>query len=362
MADDHSSTRLVWLLGLLLLVGSIAGTAWYFDLIPWPFGPGAPPTLGDPGPPLVIAQGHVDVRSRVVALYPAQPGRVVKVLVREGESVSAKGQPLLELDDRLARLRRDEAKAALDAAETQCELARKTLEQFPIKVRQQEAAIKIAQEKFRSAEAQYKRTKRLVELQQASEAEETIAESQRDGARAALEAEKARLDELRTLAESAAVSLRQAEVGVEAAKTRLEQAKLAVDECVIRSPSPGKVLRLEVAEGDMLTAQPLQPPILFCPDEPLIVRAEVPQEDAGRVHEGDEATVTDESRSDMPEWRGKVVYVSDWLARRRSILLEPGQLNDVRTLECIIQLDNGGPRLRIGQRVLVRITPRSDHP
>ena len=37
------------------------------------------------------------------------------------------------------------------------------------------------------------------------------------------------------------------------------------------------------------------------------------------------------------------------------MLLEPGQLNDVRTLECIIALEPDQPPLRIGQRVRVVI-------
>jgi hypothetical protein len=48
-----------------------------------------------------------------------------------------------------------------------------------------------------------------------------------------------------------------------------------------------------------------------------------------------------------------VVEISDWFTHRRSILLVPMQLNDVRTLECIIDLDQSGADLRIGQRVRV---------
>jgi hypothetical protein len=57
-----------------------------------------------------------------------------------------------------------------------------------------------------------------------------------------------------------------------------------------------------------------------------------------------------------------VARVSEWFARRRSVLLEPGQVNDVRTLECIVTLDKDaapkGARLRIGQRVHVTIQNR----
>ena len=55
-------------------------------------------------------------------------------------------------------------------------------------------------------------------------------------------------------------------------------------------------------------------------------------------------------------WRGKVVRLSDWYTHRRSIVQEPLQFNDVRTLECLVTLtDNPPPPLRIGQRMRVSI-------
>jgi hypothetical protein len=51
-----------------------------------------------------------------------------------------------------------------------------------------------------------------------------------------------------------------------------------------------------------------------------------------------------------------VARVSEWFARRRSVLLEPGQVNDVRTLECIVAFDDPDPPiLRIGQRMRITI-------
>jgi hypothetical protein len=48
-----------------------------------------------------------------------------------------------------------------------------------------------------------------------------------------------------------------------------------------------------------------------------------------------------------------VQHVSDWYTHRRSIMHEPLQVNDVRTLECIIRIEPDQPPLRIGQRVRV---------
>ena len=76
---------------------------------------------------------------------------------------------------------------------------------------------------------------------------------------------------------------------------------------------------------------------------------------AHRVHKGQEVIVATEPRSKQ-QWRGRVRSVSDWFTHKRNIMLEPFMINDVRTLECIIDLpETAGrtPGLRIGQRVRV---------
>jgi hypothetical protein len=96
--------------------------------------------------------------------------------------------------------------------------------------------------------------------------------------------------------------------------------------------------------------------VVFCPDGQRIIRAEVEQEFARDVAVGQAAAVQDDTTADGPIWHGRVFRVSDWYTRRRSILQEPLQLNDVRTLECLVALDPGQQPLRIGQRVRVTIT------
>jgi len=54
-------------------------------------------------------------------------------------------------------------------------------------------------------------------------------------------------------------------------------------------------------------------------------------------------------------WRGHVIRLSDWYAQRREVAEEQLQLKDVRTLECLIDLDPGQSPLRIGQRVRATI-------
>jgi hypothetical protein len=94
--------------------------------------------------------------------------------------------------------------------------------------------------------------------------------------------------------------------------------------------------------------------VLFCPKGERLIRAEVEQEFAGQVTVGQTALVEDDTGTGAT-WTGKVLRVSDWFTHRRSILQEPLQFNDVRTLECLIAVAHGQPPLRIGQRVRVTI-------
>jgi hypothetical protein len=66
------------------------------------------------------------------------------------------------------------------------------------------------------------------------------------------------------------------------------------------------------------------------------------------------AVIKDDTRADSPAWVGRVQRIAGWVAPRRSVLLEPGELNDVRTAEVVIALDPSPHPLWIGQRVQVR--------
>jgi multidrug resistance efflux pump len=114
------------------------------------------------------------------------------------------------------------------------------------------------------------------------------------------------------------------------------------------------VLRLSAAVGGLAGPQSPRPAVDLCPDVPRLVRAEVEQAFAGRVAVGQVAVIEDDVQAGA-SWRGRVRHLSDWYTHQRSVLQEPLQFNDVRTLECLVDLDPGQPPLRIGQRVRVRI-------
>ena len=148
--------------------------------------------------------------------------------------------------------------------------------------------------------------------------------------------------------------MRLLEIKVTRAEAQLEQAKAALADYVLTAPRAGTVLRIAVGRGDTLAGPTRQAAVQFCPDEPRIIRAEVEQAFASQIAEGQSARIEDDTHA-AGSWTGKVRHVADWFTQKRSMMPDPMQYNDVRMLECIVTLDPGQPRLRLGQRVRVFI-------
>jgi multidrug resistance efflux pump len=296
--------------------------------------------------------GYVDVEQGVAPLYPVEHGRVVEVMTKEGAAVES-GAPLFRVDDTMAKLRLREAKDGLAAAEARLAQARSLPDQHKSKIAAQEAAIEAAREEAAAARKQRDKahnffSKNLGGSQEDVDAADALVRKAEAGVRA----REAELDGLKTVDPQILVKL--AEQDVDAKRTDVEKAELGVKECTVSAPAKGTVLRLSVSAGEVLGPTPHQPALVFCPDARRIVRAEIEQEFADHVAVGQTAAIQDDATL-AGSWTGKVVRMSDWYTHRRSVLIEPLQYNDVRTLECIIELPAGQAPLRIGQRVRVAI-------
>jgi multidrug resistance efflux pump len=354
MNANTPSYRRLWLPVLALLAVSAASTGWILHYSTPGGGcaeEGEKDAAALPGAQDVVCFGHVDLEHGVTSLYPLQPGRVAEVLVRENEAVAA-GAVLLRLDGRAARTRCDEARAALEAAEIRLAQAEKLPDQHRTRLAQQQAAIEAVRQRLSAARRLLVRKQELLAAQHLSAEEVAAAADQIKEVEALERAEQGKLAELQL--NDPALEMRRARAEVAAIQARLEEARLALDECQLKAPKAGTVLRILVNPGDVLSGQPKQPAVLFCPHGPRLIRAEVDQEFAGRVAAGQAARIEDDA-SLGATWRGQVARLSDWYTQRRSTLLEPLQFNDVRTLECLIAVDPGQKPLRIGQRVRVTI-------
>jgi multidrug resistance efflux pump len=339
-------TRLVFFVGLCGLVASLVGTRWLLHANVR----GEPAVAAETPEVRVICSGHVDVEPGVTALYPLRPGQVERVYVKEGQAVKA-GEVLLALDHRPAEYQVRQARAALAETQVQRDQAAKLVEQQRLKEAQQQAVLDALAAKLHAAESLLARRKELHGLA-GSDKEIDAAQAHCAELRAMLHGEQKKLEELRL--NDPQLSIRRAEADVAGKQAQLDEALLGLDYCELKAPGDGMILRVLVHAGEVLGNQPKQPAVWFCPGGPRIVRAEVDQEFAHRVAVGQPARIDDDGGSDH-HWRGRVYRISDWYTHRRSILQDPLQMNDVRTLECLIAVEPDQAPLRIGQRVLVTL-------
>lgn len=337
----------VWA-GLALLIGTFVGAGYGLHT------PGSTSAKADApasaSPVRAVCFGHVDVKEGVTPLYPTQPGRVVAIHVQENDQVT-KNRPLFAVDDRHARDLCKQADADVTAAELQLEQARSLIKQHRLAILAQESLVKA-----RLAEAEVEQKKAGITRRQADKGvvDEELAKAAEAGVRAHQEAANAEQQKLNALKEQKPeMEEKKAEMDLVAKKARRDTANLAVEECIVRAPVDGMILRLNVTVGETLGANPQRPALLFCSAGPRYVRAEVPQEFANRVTLDQDAVIEDDTRTGQ-KWSGKVVRLSDWYSHRRSMLLEPLEFNDVRTLEALVEINAGSP-LRIGQRVRVTL-------
>jgi multidrug resistance efflux pump len=341
----------LWLsVGVSVVLGCCVSATWAFQtgLAGEDASPPARESAASPG---VVCLGYVDLEPTVTSLCPLALGRVTEVLVHENDRVAA-GTMLLRLEDTNAKLQVAEAQVALEKAQNRLDIARKLPEQQRLRLQQQRESAEAAEQRASAARAILARKEKLARIRQLGAEELDAAGDEVKQLEAAARAERAKLTELQL--HDPAADVRQAELDVKSLTIHLAQARKAVDECALKAPRAGTVLRILAGPGDIIPRQPGEAAVQFAPEGRRLVRAEVDQEFVSRVKTGQSALVRDDSAAGT-SWRGKVLRVADWYTQRRNLPYDPTQLRDTRTAECLIALDAGQPEPRLGQRVRVTI-------
>jgi multidrug resistance efflux pump len=301
--------------------------------------------------PVVVCLGHVDVEGGVTAISPPQSGRVIAVNVAENGSVIADAV-LLNLDDRQARFAAAQARAAVESAKLRLNVAEQDMRQQPMRIAQLQAASESAEHKLATARHLLERQQELLKINNTNIQDVRAAESQVKEQEALVRASWEKLVEAQRT--DANLPVREARAALVAAEAQAHSADYAVEQCEVRAPSAGTVLRVQTSAGEIIGGAGSPAAILFSPDKPFVVRAEVEQEFVRRLEVGQKAKVEDESGGGTA-WTGKVARIAGWYSSRRGFNDKPSAFKDVPTVECLIQLDERRPALRIGQRVQVTI-------
>jgi hypothetical protein len=277
-------------------------------------------------PDKVVCWGYFDGEKGVAALDPRQFGDVIDLKPENAEV--KKGDILLQVDDTVAQLKVKAARLQLTEAKHLTEL----YEQQAIEYRETLAF------SLREARRDLERLKANGSPAQIKEAEQLLAEKERAG--------KAKLKQ---------IELQDAPLKIAQAENQLKEAEAMLKYFQVVAPDDGTVLRVNVRKGETLGPNAMRHALEFLPKGPIIVKAEVMQEWGRYVKKGQEVTIEDDVYNG-PNWKGTVRSVSEWYAPQRSTVAEPFRLNDVRTLECIIEVEKDKEKVaRIGQRVRAKI-------
>jgi hypothetical protein len=349
---------LVWIaVGVLLLIGMFVGVKFLFpDSTATADG-----TNKDGGDPQqIVAFGMFDVEKGVAMLYPRQFGLVDYVhaeslKAKEGEWVKVKkDEELLRVEDGMAQAKVMEAEAAVKASEQQLEEAKTLPKLYKLQKEQQDSAVKAAELEIEKFKTEIDSKLNGVEGQNPTLAElyRKLAKFGDGQLKEKKKSEEAKLKQIDL--QNPDLKIKQAEADLQSKQAQLKQAKEALSHFKILAPSDGYVLRVHARLGETLGPNPRSAAIEFVPDAPIIVRAEVLQEWGRHVKPGAAVVIEDDTYKG-PEWKGVVAKVSNWYAPIRSPVIEPFRYNDVRTLECIIEVTGGDSPKLIGQRVRARI-------
>lgn len=270
--------------------------------------------------------------ARTVAVTPKVGGRIERIFVEEGQAV-LKGELLVQIEDRAARLQMEQAQAAWRAAEAQYEQARRgpraeELANARALYAQAQADLGTAEESWRRAEALF--------------AAGTIAKAQ-------LEEAEVRLRAARTGLENAGRTLAMLEQGAgpeeqemaryqaQAMQSAYELARLQVDFARLQAPGPGVVVKVLKDEGNLVGTDTAV--LVLVQDDPLELQAAVPERYYGEIAGNRKRVQARLSPEGLPGEQPVSGTVS-----RIQAAVDPAS----RTFAVTVQIDNPQGRLRPG--------------
>jgi HlyD family secretion protein len=351
-----------------LAVGFAAG----YQAYPWshaPTGPGeargrGQETQGATGatvrPQKVVALGRLEPRGGVIHLGAMTGDRLAKLEVHEGDQVKA-GQELAYLESHALRQselalaeaqlkdaeKRQRAEVSFGQAQVrEAELAVKQLETQPLELRAQQARIESLEANLNMAQRDLERLQGL-DAKLVSPKEREHQQLLVTRATEELEAARAQLDQLAATQEinrllaaaklqtaQAAIPRLEAAVQLESAKHNIALARARVEQAVLRAPSDGRILRINVQPGEMVAQRPI---IEMADASQMYAVAEVYETDIRWVQPGQAAKVS--SPALPTESSGTVERVGTVIARNTEVGLDPTRSADARVVEVMIRLD-----------------------
>jgi HlyD family secretion protein len=294
---------------------------------------------------LLASPGRVETREDPLDIGVAANGVLVSLPVRQNDHVHA-GEVLARLDCR-------ELAAEVSQFESELEVAVRTRARMVAGGRPEDRAA--AASRAQAAEATLRERRAWFERMKGLAAKDEISKSDFDRAerewRVAEADYQTAIEQRRAAAaEPLREDLAKADAEIQAAGDRIGTAKARFAKCTVESPIDGTVLRTYATEGEFLSAANPKAILTLANLTRLRVRAEVDEEDIGKVKVARRVTVISDG------WPGRtfaarISYQAPVMGRRHTRTGDPAERSDRDILEVLVDLDPAAKELPLGLRV-----------
>jgi multidrug resistance efflux pump len=314
--------------------------------------PEAPPR--SPYKHALAGSGIVEPRTEssgtaTVAVGSVLPGVVTKVVAHIGQRVQV-GDPLFYLDDRDRQAELKVKQANLVAAQKQLERLEKSPR--PEEVPPSEARVRQAREAVVKADDEARRARQLI-IRRAISREELV-QRQQTLAIAREKLAAAQTQHKLLLAGAWEPDKAIARAAVAQARAAVGQVKTDLDRLVVRAPSSGTVLQVNVRPGENVSGQPGQALVMMGDTSALHVRVSIDESDIARFRPqaAARALTRGTPQRDLPL---KFVRLEPYVVPKKSLTGDNAERVDTRVMQAIYVIDLGKPPVLVGQQVDVFI-------
>ena len=298
--------------------------------------------------PLLACPGRIETRDDPMDLGAAANGVLATLHVRQNDKVRA-GQVVARVDcsDIAADMKQYEAERVV-AVQSR---ARLVAGGRPEERAAAASRLVASEAALRERRAWYDRVKYLV-------SKDAIAKSELDKAEREWHVAEADVKtgvEMRraAAAEPLAEDLAKADAEISAAEARMAAARTRLSRCTVVSPINGTVLHTYATAGEFLSATMPKTILTVADLTRLRVRAEVDEQDFGKVKSATRVTVISDA------WPGKTFeaaldFAAPTMGRRHTRTGEPAEKSDRDVLETLVNLKAQGGELPLALRVTVQ--------
>ncbi len=296
---------------------------------------------------VAAAPGRIEGPEEPISIGAAITGVVDRVSVRQGDRV-AKGEILVHINCA-------DVKAQLAARAAELKAAKAYYRKLengprPEDISIAESELTLAKARFTEAEVRMSRSSTLLIRNAGSQATHDVDERDLQMAKAQLEAARLKLQLLK--AGTREEELTEAEAKMAAAGHSADAAAAELAKCDVASPIDGIVLRKDVSVGELVSIYYPKPLLALSETGKYRVRAEVDEDDIGKVRLGQSATIVVNALT-RRRLHGHVVKLAPVMGRRKILTSDPADKSDRDVRETIVELDEKAVDLPIGLRVSV---------